>query len=547
MGRINPKQLTSTSNLTTLVNGVATQVASVPSSDGQVHGIKLDYTVQMSDASVAQCEVGTVYIPLVDLAGGVTAGTPLKSAAQAVPSGSLTTSWEVDDTDDGAIGINLTATSNLTTTTSTIRWTVVPIFGTGIINAFPVDSVFGRIGPIIAVASDYDASQVDNDSGVAGATVAAALDTLAAGGGDIIELAITQTGDFSGNPITNVQALFPWDSPAKIADPASPFAQRNAMAWSPNGEFLVTCGGSSNFLVIYQRDGINLTKLTGLTAPAGIVNGVSWSLNGEFLAVGHNVTPFVTAYQRDGTTFTKLSDPSTLPGTQTQGVSWSPNGEFLAVADVSTPFVTIYQRDGITLTKLTNPGTLPPTSARDVSWSPNGEFLVVGHDTTPYMTIYQKDGTTFTKLTNPSSLPTNRVEGVSWSPNGEFLALAIISTPYINLYQRSGTTFTKQTNPTALAGQANDIKWSPNGEFVAVAHFATPFVSILQLSGTTLTKQSDPGDLPAGTGRGVSWSPNGEFLSVGHTTSPYMITYQTASDMPATGTAKIVGLTRSGT
>jgi Protein of unknown function (DUF2793) len=41
-----------------------------------------------------------------------------------------------------------------------------------------VATVFGRTGAVTAAASDYDASQVDNDSGVAGATVAAALDAL---------------------------------------------------------------------------------------------------------------------------------------------------------------------------------------------------------------------------------------------------------------------------------------------------------------------------------------------------------------------------------
>ncbi|MCB1494164.1 MAG: DUF2793 domain-containing protein [Bauldia sp.] len=43
-----------------------------------------------------------------------------------------------------------------------------------------VDSVFGRTGAVVAAASDYDASQVDNDSGVSGSTVADALDALAA-------------------------------------------------------------------------------------------------------------------------------------------------------------------------------------------------------------------------------------------------------------------------------------------------------------------------------------------------------------------------------
>jgi hypothetical protein len=42
-----------------------------------------------------------------------------------------------------------------------------------------VSSVFGRAGAVVAATSDYDASQVDNDSSVSGATVKDALDGLA--------------------------------------------------------------------------------------------------------------------------------------------------------------------------------------------------------------------------------------------------------------------------------------------------------------------------------------------------------------------------------
>jgi len=41
-----------------------------------------------------------------------------------------------------------------------------------------VDSVFGRTGDVVAASGDYDASQIDNDSGVAGAFVDDALDNL---------------------------------------------------------------------------------------------------------------------------------------------------------------------------------------------------------------------------------------------------------------------------------------------------------------------------------------------------------------------------------
>ena len=47
-----------------------------------------------------------------------------------------------------------------------------------VLNSHAVSSVFTRQGAVVAVAGDYDASQVDNDSGVAGATVKAALNQL---------------------------------------------------------------------------------------------------------------------------------------------------------------------------------------------------------------------------------------------------------------------------------------------------------------------------------------------------------------------------------
>lgn len=67
----------------------------------------------------------------------------------------------------------------------------------------PVSSVFARTGAIIALLSDYDASQIDNDSSVTGATVKDALETLAAGGGS------SQLNRFDAN-----DALFPATDPA---------------------------------------------------------------------------------------------------------------------------------------------------------------------------------------------------------------------------------------------------------------------------------------------------------------------------------------------
>ena len=60
-------------------------------------------------------------------------------------------------------------------------WQAVDAVGTWAdVGSSAVTSVFARTGAVVAAASDYDASQVDNDSGVPGAFVSDALDNLAA-------------------------------------------------------------------------------------------------------------------------------------------------------------------------------------------------------------------------------------------------------------------------------------------------------------------------------------------------------------------------------
>ncbi len=63
-------------------------------------------------------------------------------------------------------------------------------------NTDQVSSVFGRQGAVVAQASDYDASQIDNDSSVSGATVKDALETLDSNKADKVSGATD--GNFAG-------------------------------------------------------------------------------------------------------------------------------------------------------------------------------------------------------------------------------------------------------------------------------------------------------------------------------------------------------------
>jgi len=84
-------------------------------------------------------------------------------------------------------------------------------------NAGAVDSVFGRTGTITAASGDYDSDQVDNVSGVSGSSVSDALDAL---DGDIAALvtgvssvfgragAVAATsGDYDSDQVDNVSGV----------------------------------------------------------------------------------------------------------------------------------------------------------------------------------------------------------------------------------------------------------------------------------------------------------------------------------------------------
>lgn len=81
-----------------------------------------------------------------------------------------------------------------------------PVTWDKIDNTDKVTSIFGRTGAVVAVASDYDASQVDNDSVVGGAFVKDALDAIAVGGIGK-EVYVDPT---TGNDANNGKALFPY-------------------------------------------------------------------------------------------------------------------------------------------------------------------------------------------------------------------------------------------------------------------------------------------------------------------------------------------------
>jgi len=87
-------------------------------------------------------------------------------------------------------------------------WYVGPGGGVG-----GVASVFGRTGAVVAVSGDYDSDQIVNLSGVAGASVSDALDTLAASAGAVasvfgrVGVVVAVSGDYDSDQVDNVSGV----------------------------------------------------------------------------------------------------------------------------------------------------------------------------------------------------------------------------------------------------------------------------------------------------------------------------------------------------
>ena len=137
----------------------------------------------------------------------------------------------------------------------------------------PVDSVHGRTGAVVSAASDYAASQVANDSGVAGAFVDDALDQL---DGDV---STNATAIAALTPVTYAKTQA--DSPYTCPGDAHSFVQVDATG----GTTLIYSPASpvaGQMVSIVKTDAsANQARMMGtsgakVSGAAGVIHGTRW-------------------------------------------------------------------------------------------------------------------------------------------------------------------------------------------------------------------------------------------------------------------------------
>lgn len=219
-----------------------------------------------------------------------------------------------------------------------------------------------------------------------------------------------------------------------------------AIAFSPQGEYLATVGGLADVGIFQVYSNGTLSSGTHYTLPegTGYPRSIAFSPNGETLCAANIQSlqkPFPTGtvalfhvYSNgtlsDGTSYS-LPSQSKKP----VAVTFSPDGNYIATANFGSNDVSI-----VTLTNSTSYslplGSMQPDS---VSFSPDGKHLITSDYSDDDMTLFvvNPDGT----LADGTSYPPPPIDRSGFansgalSPDGKFFATVIWSADVVNMYK----------------------------------------------------------------------------------------------------------------
>lgn len=294
--------------------------ASLVSNDSGVAGTTVADALDTLEAEISVLVVGVSSV--FGRSGAVTAqsgdyGSDLIANDSGVAGANVSDALDVVDTRITALN-----SDNISNNSGVAGASVSDALDTLAASAGAVDSVFGRIGVVVAAAGDYVASLITNDSTVSGVHVDDALDSLAASIASLVvgvssvfgrSGAVTaQNGDYTGSQITGTSTV----PGATVKAELDWFASQSAIAGgsAPAVDFTAA---RVYVVTLNQNAALNITlPPAGLE---GIVHIVQPAAGGPFTATfGANVklqtvasgggTPSFSTVANTRNTFSILSD-----------------------------------------------------------------------------------------------------------------------------------------------------------------------------------------------------------------------------------------------
>jgi len=224
----------------------------------------------------------------------------------------------------------------------------------------------------------------------------------------------------------------------------------DAVAWSPNGQFIASGSWDGTAQVWDARTGALLTTYRG---HKNAVSALAWSPDGQYIASGSwDHTVQVWYAQTGETLFTYRGDTEFV-----DAVAWSPDGQYIASGD---------RNDTVQVWNVKT-GKMLFERAKDtggiieaLAWSPDGRYIAAGDRDKTVQILDARTGAILTIYKGH----TDEVSALAWSPNSPYIASGSYDhTVQVWNAHTGATLFTYRGHSNTVAA----VAWSANGRYIA--------------------------------------------------------------------------------
>jgi len=255
----------------------------------------------------------------------------------------------------------------------------------------------------------------------------------------------------------------------------------SAVAWSPNGAYIVSGSSDGSIQVWDATSGYNIHSMHH--ARTNVIEDVAWSPDGKYIASATNFEKYIGSVRDSGNVriwmvktakhlFTKqysyLIDWFEYNQPKVDALAWSPNGVYLATVGAepknSLQIWNCIAKQRVLSTADYSDIILPGISTymNDVAWSPSGTRIA----TTSYAgTVDIWDAAHGDHIFTYKD-EIGGVLAVAWSPEGARIASSSYKGP-IRIWNVSSGEDT--LTYTGHSDRVESVAWSPNGAYVASA------------------------------------------------------------------------------
>jgi WD40 repeat protein len=279
-----------------------------------------------------------------------------------------------------------------------------------------------------------------------------------------------------------------------------------SLAWSPNGQMLVSASDWNNSVYMWDVQAAKRVPSSSSKTITGSVQAVQWTHEGALLATteaeGHAIAVWKVATGERIATLRGHTDV-------VRSLSWSANSKRLASCSIEDYSTRVWDRfTGKQLCEI-----YPDARAIVVGLSPDAKQLAVGHKRADVSlwtikgcgfkrTIQMmSDGVDFSVDTRP----------MAWSRDAKFLATTGPFTPIEQVFVWNVSSGKRifMLAQEKKASMVTSMSWSPNGERLAVGNDLGVFLWEMK-SGECVEKIDTDTDTTS-----LAWSPNGRRLAGG--------------------------------